>query len=50
MKRDKYSVFNFLDFPSNEPIEERSVSEESEIKALPAPETKQGLSSDMEVS
>lgn len=43
VKRDKYSVFNFLNFTSNEPIEEKSVSQESEMKALPAPETKQGL-------
>lgn len=41
VKRDKYSVFNFLNFTSNEPIEEKSVSQESEMKALPAPETKQ---------
>lgn len=48
VKRDKYSVFNFLNFTSNEPIEEKSVSQESEMKALPAPETKQGLLSDTE--
>lgn len=41
VKRDKYSVFNFLNFTSNEPIEEKSVSQDSEMKALPAPETKQ---------
>lgn len=46
VKRDKYSVFNFLNFTSNEPIEEKSVSQDSEMKALPAPETKQGLLSD----
>lgn len=41
VKRDKYSVFNFLNFPSNDPMEETSVSQEGEMKALPAPETKQ---------
>ncbi|XP_061188817.1 uncharacterized protein LOC133196991 [Saccostrea echinata] len=48
VKRDKYTVFNFLNFSSNEPEEQkstpqeqRSVPQESEIRALPAPEDKQ---------
>ncbi|XP_062586429.1 uncharacterized protein LOC134248028 [Saccostrea cucullata] len=48
IKRDKYTVFNFLNFSSNEPEEQksspqeqRSMPKEGEIRALPAPEDKQ---------
>lgn len=44
VKRDKYSVFTFLNFPSHEPVEEDTSSLGGEMKALPAPEAKPGES------
>ncbi|KAK3598891.1 hypothetical protein CHS0354_036196 [Potamilus streckersoni] len=39
VKRDKYSVFNFLNFPSQEDIQESVNSPEQETLALPPPAT-----------